>query len=130
MTKILRVYTNTHRVSAKGLGRSDSWVRFDQFAVDMAPEFLTDFCADYKLHRKEQLGYLHEERENSYDMGNIDGPLDADLHKISKSRESLKAKGPVQITQELHQQVRFELSDVHDCVALLTRIYLADHVWL
>ena len=62
--------------------------------------------ADYRLHRKEQLGYLHEVGENSLDMKDIDGPLDEDMHKMRSARTVFKAKGPVQITQKLHQQVR------------------------
>jgi len=62
--------------------------------------------ADYRLHRKEQLGYLHEVGENSLDMKDINGPLDEDMHKMQSARTVFKAKGPVQITQKLHQQVR------------------------
>jgi len=60
---------------------------------------------DYRLNRKEQLGYLHEVGENSLDMKDIDGPLDQDMHKMQSARTVFKDKGPVQITQKLHQQI-------------------------
>lgn len=44
-----------------------------------------------------------QEREESYDMGNIDGPLDQEMHEIHKATASFKQ--PVQITQRLHQSI-------------------------
>ena len=52
---------------------------------------------DYALKRKEQLEYLHNERENVGDMSEIDAPLNADMHK-----NGLKDK---QHFEMLHQQI-------------------------